>query len=83
MECRLFFALLTESRKLRAQEWVNDCYITAIAIGDKVYFEKQVEFYKSLVPMSPEEMLRIHEEAEAAVVSGQEAKEAMTALFGK
>jgi hypothetical protein len=74
--------MLDESRRLAANEWIERLRIQAVSIQGVEYYEKLLKLYQSLIPVSPEERVRMYGATEASTVSPKEAHERLQAAMG-
>lgn len=73
--------MIEEARKIRITQRIEDCRIAMIPIYVDEYGKGLIEDYASMMPKDPEQIEKIREAAEAAVLSGEDAQNAMRAMF--
>lgn len=75
--------MLEEGRRSLARQRVDDCRIQAISNYDTKFYKETIEHFTSLIPKTIQEEVRELEEAEKNVVSGEELRSRMVAMFGR
>lgn len=75
--------MLEQARRERAVGLINQCNIAGIANYDSEYKKELIESFEGMIPKSVGEELRELEEAEAAIIKGDNARTQMVAMFGR